>query len=92
VAAELGDLFPGRLAASLTLLNSMLASLEHPPERDWILQRYRSACATFGMAVSYKNTKGGVVTGLAEDIDEFGALTVVGNDGIRQKIAQSLDF
>ncbi|MDK2973285.1 MAG: BirA family transcriptional regulator [Candidatus Sumerlaeota bacterium] len=91
VAAETGEEFPGRLAASLTLLNALLASLEHPPEKDWILQRFRQSCATFGTAVSYKNTRGGVVTGIAEDIDETGALIVVDKDGVRQVIAQTLD-
>jgi BirA family biotin operon repressor/biotin-[acetyl-CoA-carboxylase] ligase len=76
LALELGPEFPGRLAASLSLLNAVLASIEHPPGPDWILQAYRRRCVTFGTSVACRNSRQQTVAGIARDIDPTGALLV----------------
>jgi BirA family transcriptional regulator, biotin operon repressor / biotin---[acetyl-CoA-carboxylase] ligase len=51
------------------------------PERSGLLDAYRALCETLGRTVRVELPAGGVVTGVARDIDAEGRLLVIGDPG-----------
>lgn len=46
--------------------------------REWLLDRYRTACTTIGHEVRVDLPNGNAITGVAEEIDDHGRLVVAG--------------
>jgi BirA family biotin operon repressor/biotin-[acetyl-CoA-carboxylase] ligase len=57
------------------------------PERSGVADAYRAVCSTLGTAVRAEMPGGGVVSGMAQAIDDAGRLVVLGDDGSRMPIA-----
>jgi len=88
VRVELEDQKPSRLVATITFLSAILENIEHPPNADWILRTYRSNCVSIGKSIAFKDPQLGPLVGVAEQVDESGAL-VVNVDGHGKKIVTS---
>lgn len=91
LALELGELFPGRVAASVTLLGAILESIEHQPPAEWILAFYRERCASLGASIAFTDAKLGTLIGTAEELDPSGALVVNVEGHGRKLVHNALD-
>ncbi len=70
------------LGGYLRALEARLAAMEDPPA---VLDAYRSRCATLGRTVRFE-TASETVVGTAIDVDDDGALAVVGQRGERHRL------
>lgn len=68
-----------RSAVLGALLHALTVEIEGlATEREWLLERYRTACTTLGQEVRVDLPNGNTITGVAESIDEHGRLVVDG--------------
>ncbi len=86
-----GANYPGRLVASLTLMSALLESIENPPSAQWVLKTFRKMCCSFGTTVTFKDPLLGLTRGVAEEVDETGALIVNVEGHGRRLVTNMLD-
>ena len=77
----------GRSDVAHALVESLRASVKSLDDPEGLLETYRKRCATLGEHVSASRLPNGTTRGVADDVDDRGALVVRSSTGLTDSIA-----